>query len=167
MEILKIRKAVLSELAEIEKIYAYARSFMAQNGNATQWGTTNPTREMLLKDIADENLYVIRDAERICGVFAFILGEDPTYGYIEGSWHHSSPYGTIHRIASNGSHKGILARCVSYCESCIDHLRIDTHENNRIMQHLVTSLGFSYCGIIYLASGSPRLVYDRKKTPHI
>ena len=34
------------------------------------------------------------------GVFAFILGEDPTYGVIEdGQWLSGDPYGTIHRIA--------------------------------------------------------------------
>ena len=29
------------------------------------------------------------------------------------------------------------------------------------MQHLLEKHGFSYCGIIYLANGDPRLAYQR------
>ena len=29
------------------------------------------------------------------------------------------------------------------------------------MQHIVTSLGFAYCGIIYLEDGDERLAYQR------
>ena len=162
MDALQIRKAKWEELSKIEEIYAYARGFMARNGNATQWGTNNPTREMLLEDIANGSLYVICDAGEICGVFAFILGEDPTYGYIDGAWHHASPYGTIHRIAGNGTHTGILARCISYCESRIDHLRIDTHKDNYPMQGAILKQGFTYRGIIYLENGDPRMAYERE-----
>jgi len=41
------------------------------------------------------------------------------------------------------------------------HLRIDTHRDNKIMQHNLTKHGFSYCGVIYLASGDERLAYQR------
>lgn len=163
LEELRIRKARMEELSEIEAVYAYARGFMARNGNAAQWGTANPPRQTLAADIAKGNLYVICGAEQICGVFAFFLGGDPTYGYIDGAWHHAQPYGTIHRVAGNGTRKGILEKCVAFCESKAGYLRIDTHEDNHIMQHLLAKLGFSCCGTIYLENGSPRLAYDRLK----
>lgn len=162
METIQIRKAVMDDLPAVEAVYAYARAFMARNGNPTQWGNTNPTTLMLTQDIAKGELYVVLNGGAICGAFAFILGEDPTYGYIEGRWHDTRPYGTIHRIAGNGTYKGLLKCCVEYCEKRVDYLRIDTHRDNHIMQHLITKLGFSYCGIIYIANGSPRLAYDRK-----
>ena len=92
---------------------------------------------------------------------AFILGEDPTYARIyDGAWNHSSPYGTIHRIAGDGS-GGILHACISHCENVIGHLRIDTHHDNVVMQNAVRKEGFRECGIIYIADGMPRIAYDR------
>lgn len=40
------------------------------------------------------------------------------------------------------------------------NIRIDTHRDNRIMQHNILKYGFSYCGIIYLLSGDERLAYQ-------
>lgn len=45
-------------------------------------------------------LYVIEEDGQIHGVFAFILGADPTYAVIEdGAWRSDEAYGTIHHIA--------------------------------------------------------------------
>lgn len=156
-----IRKAVTQDLPRILEIYAYARNFMAQNGNPNQWGTTHPAESQLKEDIRNGDLYVVADGPEIHGVFAFFLGEDPTYGYIEdGNWHSHAPYGTIHRIASDGS-GGVVSAAAEYCGGIISHLRIDTHHDNRVMQHVVEKLGFQRCGIIYIADGSPRIAYDR------
>ena len=38
---------------------------------------------------------------------------------------------------------------------------IDTHKDNAIMQHNIVKHGFSYCGIIHLASGDERLAYQK------
>lgn len=153
--------AEMEELSRIEEIYAYARAFMAQTGNPTQWGTTHPPVEQLKKDICNRRLYTVKSGDTIHGVFYFCVEEDPTYAVIfGGSWHESKPYGVIHRIASDGS-GGILKAAVSYGSGQIDYLRIDTHEDNHVMQKAVTKLGFGYCGIIYIADGTPRLAYDR------
>lgn len=155
----QIRKAVMEELPAIEAIYAFARAAMARSGNPTQWGNTYPSRSLLEGDIHRGELYVVADRACIRGVFAFILGEDPTYARIEGAWHSSAPYGTIHRVASDGS-GGIFPAVLRYCRGQIPHLRIDTHHDNRIMQHVVEKQGFQRCGVIYVADGSPRLAYD-------
>ena len=34
-----------------------------------------------------------------------------------------------------------------------ENIRIDTHRDNKIMQHNILKQGFTYCGIIYLQSG--------------
>jgi len=96
----------------------------------------------------------------IHGVFYFYIGADPTYGIIEdGRWRSETPYGTIHRIAGDGS-GGILAAAVAFAKSKINHIRIDTHHDNKIMQHAVVKQGFQRSGIIYLENGSPRIAYD-------
>lgn len=43
----------------------------------------------------------------------------------------------------------------------IDSIRIDTHRDNKPMQHLLNKNGFRYCGIIYLEDGDERLAYQR------
>lgn len=155
-----VRHALMDDLNRIEEIYAYARAFMAENGNPNQWGKTNPPSEQLKMDIENRNLYVVTDGNVIHGVFYFYIGPDPTYKKIyDGVWHSDQPYGTIHRIAGDGS-GGILRTAVEFGKQHIDHLRIDTHEDNKIMQQAVTKQGFRRCGIIYLANGSPRIAYE-------
>ena len=102
-----IRKAVGNDLPEILEIYENARRFMAENGNPNQWGKTNPPQYTLERDIQLEQLYVVVREGKIRGVFAFIPGIDPTYGYIEGAWRSDAPYAAIHRVASDGA-GGIL-----------------------------------------------------------
>ena len=154
-----VRPAQLSHLGRIEEIYGIARDFMARNGNPHQWGKTDPPAEQLLQDIAEEKLFVITDGEVIHGVFFFWIGEDPTYKRIDSTWRSNLSYGTIHRIAGDGS-GGILKTAVAFAEDRIGHLRIDTHADNLVMQRAVTGLGFQRRGIIYLEDGSPRIAYD-------
>ena len=95
----------------------------------------------------------------MCGVFMFMIAADPTYAYIEGSWRSDTPYGVIHRIAGVGG--GVFAAALEYCSGRICHLRIDTHADNKPMQHVVEKAGFSKRGIIYVQDGTPRIAYDR------
>lgn len=156
-----VRKAMAEDLPRIEEIYAYARAFMVKTGNPNQWGKTNPPHGQLVEDIRLGDLYVITDQEQIHGVFYFWIGPDPTYAEIfEGSWTSEAPYGTIHRIASDGS-RGILRTAVEFCGKLSDHIRIDTHHDNVVMQNAVAKLGFRRSGIIYIADGSPRIAYEK------
>ena len=156
-----IRNAVAADLPRIEQIYAYARTFMAENGNPNQWGTTNPPSDQLVDDIQKALLFVVTAGEEIHGVFYFYIGDDPTYETIyDGAWHRDDAYGTIHRIAGDGS-GGVLKAAVEFCSGKIDYLRIDTHHDNHVMQRALEKQGFQACGIIYIADGSPRIAYDR------
>ncbi len=155
-----VRNAKAADLPRIEEIYAYARDFMVKTGNPNQWGKTNPPHAWLVDDIEKELLYVITEGETIHGVFYFYIGEDPTYGVIEdGAWKHENRYGTIHRIASDGS-GGILKTAVLFCAGMIKNIRIDTHHDNVVMQKAVAKLGFERSGIIRLANGDPRIAYE-------
>ena len=159
MEKMKIRPAAQADLAEIEEIYAGARQFMCENGNPTQWNDGYPRRELLEEDIRQGRLYVAEQDGNICGVFMFALGDDPTYSYMEGgTWRANTPYGTIHRIASRSS--GVFAAAVEFSRSRCSHIRVDTHADNKPMQHLAEKYGFSRRGIIYVEDGTARIAYD-------
>ena len=128
------RGAVRADMARILDIYARAREFMAKNGNPTQWGDNYPSPELLEEDIDTNRLFVYMVNGRMQAVFAFVLGEDPTYKVIEdGQWLNDTlPYGTLHRLASAGESKGIGK-----------------------------AVGFTRCGIIHVEDGTPRIAYQR------
>lgn len=158
---MNIRKPAISELDNILHIYAYAREQMKKNGNPSQWGDDKPDRETIIQDIKNGYSYAIENAGKICGVFALLSGRESTYRIIEGKWLNDEPYGTIHRVASDGSVKGILKECLDFCEKQVGNIRIDTHENNKTMQHLLEKYGYIKCGIIYVEDGSPRIAYQK------
>ena len=159
-----IRLAELSDLPALLPVYEAARRYMRENGNPTQWGDSNPPRATLEEDIRRRQLYVDEREGAIHSAFAFILGEEPTYGVIEGAWPNDAPYGTVHRIASDGAVKGVFDRCMEFCKARTDELRIDTHADNRTMLYLIARHGFQRCGIIHIADGTPRIAFQYSKT---
>mgnify|MGYP004636552901 FL=1 len=160
-----IRNAAQEDFQQILRIYEYARNFMKQTGNPTQWGDHSPAVDVLRKDMEKGQLYVVEEDGQVCGVFAFIIEKDPTYERIEnGAWKSDTEYGTIHRVATDGTKHGVFHQIVSFCEKKKNHLRIDTHEKNKIMRHLIQKNGFLECGIIYVADGSPRIAYEKAGT---
>ena len=100
-------------------------------------------------------------APRIVAYFALFPSPEPTYDVIDGAWLTDGPYGVIHRMASYPEVHGIFSAVIDYAASRYEHLRIDTHRDNRIMQHLIEKHGFTYCGIIWLEDGTERLAYER------
>ncbi len=159
---MKIRHASLSDLAAMQQIYACAREQMRQNGNPSQWGNSSPATDILLRDIRDGNSYLLLTDDRPCGAFSLLTGDDPTYAVIEdGHWPNDLPYGTIHRLAGDGTAGGIFRACLAFCESVIPNLRADTHPDNHIMRHLLESNGFMRCGIIYVEDKTPRIAYQK------
>ncbi|MDR2933283.1 MAG: N-acetyltransferase [Oscillospiraceae bacterium] len=149
---------------DILTVYAAARDYMKRTGNAGQWGDHHPPQSLLEDDIKKEHLYVL-DNKGIHGVFAFIIGDDPTYHRIDhGAWISDEPYGTIHRIASDGQTKGIFKQCLAFCQNMSDNIRIDTHHDNKTMRHLIEKNGFQRCGIVYMENGSPRIAYQYVKS---
>lgn len=162
---MKIRKARLEDLEIIMEAYAYARQFMRETGNANQWVDGYPRREMIVKDITDRNCHVCVDPVfGIVGVFFFRIGEDRTYAKIyEGHWLNDNPYGVVHRIATNGKVKGIADYCLDWCLQQSGNMRIDTHRDNRVMQHILRKNGYTECGIIYIDDGTERIAFQKMK----
>ena len=158
---INIRHTEIADLPAVMGVYAHARAMMKQTGNPDQWRDSYPPERLIIDDIKNRNSYVIEQNGEICGVFFFRIGEDPTYRRIDGQWLCDAPYGVIHRIAGNGRMKGVFPQCVAFCAEKIANLRVDTHHDNKLMQHQIEKCGFTRCGIIYLEDGSPRIAYQR------
>ncbi len=164
---MEIRHSTEKDFDRIMEIYAYARKFMAEHGNPNQWGPTCwPPEDLIHEDIRRGDSYVCLDDEgRVVGTFYYICGKDiePTYNKIDdGEWLDDSPYGVVHRVAGDGSVKGIGSFCVNWAFEQCGHLRIDTHGDNIVMQNMLKKLGFTRCGTIYVYEDNyPRLAFEK------
>ena len=180
-----VRRATYDDIPRIMEICGEARSIMRADGNMNQWTNGYPSEDAIRADIDRGVAYIIESAanhrdepsaigvgrrnpssSETVGYFAFIPGTEPTYLEIEGGeWlDESGPYCTIHRLASTVSSRGVAETCFSWCWERCCNLRIDTHEDNRIMRHCIEKFGFTYCGVIHLLNGDPRLAYQKVRT---
>lgn len=163
---MNIRKTTTDDLPTVMKIFSRARNFMTATGNPNQWSKNNwPPENLIRADIAADKSFVCVEGGEICGTFYFDFGADvePTYRKIfGGAWKNFSPYGVVHRLASSGTVRGVGEFCLRWAFENSGHLRIDTHGDNKILQHLLTKLGFEFCGTIFVAHDNfPRLAYEK------
>ena len=163
---MEIRHTAAEDLDRVMEIYRYARAFMAAHGNPNQWGPTHwPPETLIQSDIRQGTSYVCVQENRVIGTFFFSAGDDiePTYRRIEaGRWLREGPYGVVHRLAGDGSRKGIGAFCLDWAFRQCGHLRVDTHGDNLVLQRLLDQLGFVHCGTIYVEEDDyPRLAYEK------
>ena len=158
-----IREARPTDMAEIMKVMDAAKRIMRQSGNMHQWSDSYPSETAIMADMERNGGYVIEDSDKIVGYFAFLPSPEPTYSKIyDGEWlDDTQPYHVVHRIASYPDVHGIFNNIMDFCFSHDKNIRIDTHHDNKIMQHNILKHGFTYCGIIYLLTGDKRLAYQR------
>ena len=164
MSLCTIRPAVLPQDAErILEVFAAAKAIMVADGNTKQWVNGYPSLEVVQADLERGGAFVVEDDGRIVAYFAFLPSPEPTYGTIyHGQWlDDTQPYHVIHRIASLPDVHGIFQSVMEFAFANEHNIRIDTHRDNRIMQHNIQNHGFSYCGIILLANGDERLAYQK------
>lgn len=159
-----IRPARPGDLGNILDVYAAARRFMRSAGNPTQWGDSYPPEDMVREDIRLGHCHVVEAEGRIQAVFAMIPGEDPTYRVIEGAWLDDGPYCAVHRVASRGEVPGLAAEIFRWVLERHPNVRIDTHDDNRPMQHVLEKNGFVRCGRIWTLGGSPRVAFQKIQT---
>lgn len=143
------------------------RAFQRAQG-FVQWRDGYPAEGDVLRDIQNGGAYLLTvDDSPAAYVFIGFDG-DPAYPLIEGSWRFDEPYGVLHRVAISTDYRGIGLADILFSlsgdlvkEQGFHILRIDTHEDNKRIQHVLTKNGFSYCGTV-LQNGEPRLAYDKK-----
>lgn len=159
---IEIKLVKIDELDKVFDVYLKARKFMKENGNPNQWGDFHPTKKVLTDFINRSTLYKgVNENGEICFIFAFIVGIDPTYLYIEnGKWLNDDIYGTIHALASAHLIKDAFGYIFNFVLKKVDNIRIDTHEDNKIMLHILNKYNFKRCGIIYVLDKSPRIAFQ-------
>lgn len=166
---ISIRKALYEDIGTILAFVSHSRSVMRSNGNDAQWGNGYPGEQDIRKDISDGIGHIIAQEGAPRGYFALLTTPEPTYSHIEGGlWlDDTTPYGTLHRLCSDGRLHGIAEAAFSYCEQRCTTLRADTHRLNHTMLHILRQRGYSRCGVVYMEDGSPREAYQKMLFPMV
>ncbi|HAT53778.1 MAG TPA: GNAT family N-acetyltransferase [Lactobacillus sp.] len=169
MENFTLRLATESDMDQIMVIIRGAQKFIAQQG-FDQWQDGYPAQADMLADIQAERLYVLANDTHVAAVAAVIIGIDPNYRLIEaGSWFAPDDnYAAIHRVAVSGKFRGQHLAEALFTEllamlkrtNGVASARVDTHEDNHVMQHVVQKVGFEYCGHVYIDGAARRLAYE-------
>lgn len=156
-----VRQAEMEDLERMLEIFQIAREYMKANRNPNQWKDNRPSAESVEKDIQNKNSYIIEREGKTVGTFVLLKTPDPCYERIIGKWKNEEEYGTIHKVASDGTCKGILEEALEFATGFFKNLRIDTHKDNQKMRYLIEKNGFEYCGIVFMEDNSERLAYQR------
>lgn len=167
--VLQIRKARREDLSEIMEIYEYARKFQQEHGNPLQWQNGYPSLELVRQDLERGELYVVCSENaggewesNIAGVFMFTMEPERDYDVIrDGEWLNEEVYGTVHRVAGNGTCRGIGKAGIDWAFARCKNLKMDTHEDNKVMQNLLVKNGFHYCGQVTIRGGETRMAYQK------
>lgn len=165
---LDIRPTRPDDIPAVLGVFASAKRYMRRCGNKDQWAGSYPDEDAVMKDIARGSSFVGTDSDGVIRMtFALVLGPDPTYAVIEGQWLNSDrPYGTLHRVASDGTCRDVLGAAVAFASTRTRWLRIDTHCDNAPMLRAIARCGFTRCGIVTIADGTLRTAFEQqlKKT---
>ena len=167
MNLLRAKK---NDLKGIMDIIKDAQELLA-NQNIDQWQNGYPNESIISNDIDNNESYLLKSHDQSpIATAMFSTKNEATYSKIEGSWSdpNQTVYGVIHRMAVAKNHRGkgfakfIFRQCEQMlCEHKIPSMRIDTHDENLGMQELLKTMGYAYCGIIYLENRDKRLAYEK------
>ena len=163
MNDLTVKAARLGDIGSIMAVLDAAKKIMRSSGNSGQWVNGYPGEDIIRSDISSGYGKVVLDGGRISGYFAFIPSPEPTYREIfDGRWLDDlRTYHVVHRIGSLPDVHGVFRTIMDWCFTQDSNIRVDTHRDNTIMQHVLEAYGFEYCGVIFLLSGDERLAYQK------
>ncbi len=144
-----------------------ARTHQREQG-FMQWTDTSPNIGQVTEDIENKRGYFLTDNGTPLGYFCLSFDGEPVYAGLEGKWlNESNDYAVIHRLAfgrsarGKGASRDVFRLAKEICsDRGVKSLRIDTHEDNKKMRHIIEREGFTYCGIVYY-NGSPRMAFEK------
>ena len=151
----------MEDLPEVLRVYEAARAFMRTSGNPDQWGETYPPLSLVEQDILAGDSYLVLKEDRVVGTFVFFCRPEPDYEPLKsGAWLKNGEYGVIHRVASDGTAKGVFSALFEFARGRVSDLRIDTHADNRVMQAVLLHHGFIKRGVAVVRGGGERLAFE-------
>lgn len=154
-----LRKTTLEDLPTVSKIITSAKEFLKAQG-IDQWQDGYPDLEALEADVKNQIGYVLIIDNQIAGTAALLPDHDSNYDVIaDGAWQGAADakYTAIHRTAMSSDFRGqhlsekMISGLLTLSSQFGYHqVRIDTHPDNKLMQHLITKTGFDYRGTVLM-----------------
>ncbi|GMQ57365.1 GNAT family N-acetyltransferase [Vallitalea sediminicola] len=150
----EIVKAIIDDKDEIMKLVSDCVNNMRAQ-NIFQWNENYPNEEVILEDIADGNLYVMKDENRFLGIITLNEEQDEEYKTVD--WKsESTGILVVHRLAVSplGQGKGIGKSFMSFAEDLVRQknyktIRLDTYSGNPIALSFYDRLGYEKVGEVY------------------
>ncbi|KRK98217.1 acetyltransferase [Secundilactobacillus odoratitofui DSM 19909 = JCM 15043] len=176
VDILELKKATLTDLDTIIAILKDGSNQLAESG-VDQWQGDYPSRDQITYDINHGFAYLAQsDDNETVGAIAVVTPPDTSYDTMQGTWlNNSDSYIVIHRVAVHSNHAG-HGYATQLFEAVINHvvsdhpeiksIRIDTHADNKPMQHLINKMGFTKVGEIFGVYHPNDQSFVYEKLPH-
>ncbi|MCL2559636.1 MAG: GNAT family N-acetyltransferase [Turicibacter sp.] len=163
-----LRRTTDQDIPQVMAIIEQGKNYLKSNG-IDQWQNGYPNEEIIKQDIVDGYGYVLEAEGQILGTVALSFDGEPWYDDItNGKWLTNEDFLVIHRMALSNEARGttaaseIIKQAEQLCTKCaVRSIKIDTHEDNIIMQKLVKKTGFTYCGTVILGSEGKRLAFEK------
>lgn len=156
---MKIRQATMNDYDQIMTILKDGANQLAERG-VDQWQGDYPSPDQIKEDIEKGFAYLaVSDDGETVGAISIVEAPDHSYDDLKGEWLlDTDKYVVIHRVAIHSKHAGhgyatkLLTEVIDYIRDHrkdIDSIRIDTHENNSAMQHLIDKMNFTKVGELH------------------
>ena len=153
-----IRKAKISDLKEIMKMYKSCVKGMIKNG-IDQWDDTYPNTEVITKDLEKQSYYVAEIDGEIIGGINIDQNQDKTY--LDIDWKDkSNSFLVVHRLGVKEEfwEKKIGKKLMIFAENMViekglKSIRLDTYSGNPKAMEFYKRLGYIKLGYIYLKEG--------------
>lgn len=160
------RVATVEDVDSVVEIVRGAQERLRLTGT-DQWQNGYPNRERIEADVALGYGRVLSRGGRVVAYGALCYDGEVAYDDLKGGeWlTFSGPYLTIHRLCvasaevGRGLGREFMLRAEREAAPKVASVRVDTHPRNTIMQGLIASLGYTYCGEVMYES--PRLAYEK------
>lgn len=163
-----IRKAQITDLSKIKNL-TEACALAMQEKKIFQWNEHYPSRQRLEKDIEKEELYVLEEENRICGIIVLTPKMDEEYIPIQ--WltpGNKNLY--VHRLATQpaGWGSGYGRQLMDFAEKMAreqdyESVRLDTFSQNERNQKFYESRGYKRLGNIFFPMQSEHPFYCYEK----
>lgn len=166
MQLVRANRTQLTRIMEIIEDGRRALNKMGLN----QWQDGYPSIEDIETDIEKQMSYVLIEEYTIIGTVALDPYGEPAYDKLfDGQWRFNTPYLTIHRMAmaEHAAAKGIGTQLLQHIEQIaidkgISQIRLDTHEDNVIMQRVAIKNGYVCVGKVNYGVDFDCFAYDKK-----
>ena len=158
-----------ADLKDIMRVISDARAFLAEQG-VNQWQGPFPDEQAILEDITQKQAFVFRQKGKVVAfVCVSLLPEKEYETPVSGAFLLQGSYATIHRnaVSADFRGKGISRHMFDVCyetakKAGMKNIRIDTHEDNARMRHILEREGFSSCAVVIVGDKTPRIAYEKE-----